>query len=105
VQVTGATVCKWRQRFVLRRLDELLDEPVRARPAAWATPPWNACWRAFSRQPHRCQAFKLSRNPLSIDKVRDIVDLYLNPPDRALVLPMRPGQIESRTQRRGSVQG
>jgi transposase len=72
-------------------------------------------WRAFSLQPHRAETFKLSRDPLFIDKVRDIVGLYLDPPDRALVLcvdeksqiqaldrtapllPMRPGQIERRT--------
>ncbi|MGA7317703.1 MAG: IS630 family transposase [Silvibacterium sp.] len=72
-------------------------------------------WRAFSLEPHRAESFKLSRDPLFIDKVRDIVGLYLNPPDRALVLcvdeksqiqaldrtapllPMRPGQIERRT--------
>jgi len=68
-------------------------------------------WRAFALQP----TFKLSRDPLFIEKVRDIVGLYLNPPDQALVLcmdekaqiqaldqtqpllPMRPGQIERRT--------
>jgi transposase len=72
-------------------------------------------WRAFSLQPHRSGTFKLSRDPLFIEKVRDIVGLYLAPPDRALVLcvdeksqiqaldrtapllPMRPGQIERRT--------
>lgn len=71
-------------------------------------------WRAFALQPHRTETFKLSRDPLFIDKVRDIVGLYLNPPDRALVLcvdeksqiqalertapllPMRPGQAERR---------
>jgi transposase len=71
-------------------------------------------WRAFALQPHRSETFKLSRDPLFIDKVRDIVGLYLNPPDRALVLcvdeksqiqalertapllPMRPGQAERR---------
>src|SRR6202046_5143922 len=71
-------------------------------------------WRAFSLQPHRQESFKLSRDPLFIDKVRDIVGLYLDPPDRALVLcvdeksqlqalertapllPMRPGQAERR---------
>lgn len=69
-------------------------------------------WRAFALQPHRSEAFKLSRDPLFIDKVRDIVGLYLNPPDRAMVLcvdeksqiqaldrtqpllPLRPGQVE-----------
>lgn len=72
-------------------------------------------WRAFSLQPHRTETFKLSTDPLFVDKVRDVVGLYLNPPDRALVLcvdeksqmqaldrtqpllPMRPGQIERRT--------
>jgi transposase len=72
-------------------------------------------WRAFSLQPHRSETFKLSPDPLFIDKVRDIVGLYLNPPDQALVLcvdekaqiqaldrsqpllPMRPGQVERRT--------
>jgi transposase len=72
-------------------------------------------WRAFALQPHRSETFKLSCDPLFIEKVRDIVGLYLNPPERALVLcvdekaqiqaldrtqpllPMRPGQIERRT--------
>lgn len=72
-------------------------------------------WRAFGLQPHRSETFKLSKDPLFIEKVRDIVGLYLNPPDRAAVLcvdeksqiqaldrtqpllPMRPGQIERRT--------
>jgi transposase len=72
-------------------------------------------WRAFALQPHRSESFKLSKDPLFVEKVRDIVGLYLNPPDRALVLcadeksqiqaldrtqpllPMRPGQVERRT--------
>lgn len=72
-------------------------------------------WRAFALQPHRSETFKLSKDPLFVEKVRDIAGLYLNPPDRALVLcvdeksqiqaldrtqpllPMRPGQIERRT--------
>src|ERR1039457_1214198 len=72
-------------------------------------------WRAFSLAPHRAENFKLSHDPLFIEKVRDIVGLYLDPPDRALVLcvdeksqiqaldrtapllPIRPGQIERRT--------
>ena len=41
-------------------------------------------WRAFSLAPHRSETFKLSKDPLFIDKVRDIVGLYLNPPERAL---------------------
>jgi transposase len=43
-------------------------------------------WRAFSLAPHRTENFKLSKDPLFIEKVRDIVGLYLNPPERALVL-------------------
>lgn len=72
-------------------------------------------WRAFALQPHRTDTFKLSKDPLFIEKVRDIVGLYLQPPERALVLsvdektqiqaldrsapvlPLRPGQVERRT--------
>jgi transposase len=72
-------------------------------------------WSAFSLQPQRSETFKLSTDPLFVEKIRDIVGLYLDPPDRALVLcideksqiqaldrtqpllPMRPGQAERRT--------
>jgi len=72
-------------------------------------------WRAFSLQPHRSETFKLSNDPLFIDKVRDIVGLYMDPPDKALVLcvdeksqiqalertqpllPMAPGSVEKRS--------
>src|SRR5215813_5185677 len=72
-------------------------------------------WAAFGLQPHRSQTFKLSEDPLFVDKVRDIVGLYLSPPNRALVLsideksqiqaldreqpvlPMMPGVPERRT--------
>jgi putative transposase len=43
-------------------------------------------WRAFNLQPHRQKHFKLSTDPFFVEKVRDIVGLYLNPPDKALVL-------------------
>jgi transposase len=43
-------------------------------------------WRAFNLQPHRTETFKLSKDPLFIEKVRDVVGLYMNPPDKALVL-------------------
>ena len=43
-------------------------------------------WRAFGLQPHRVENFKFSKDPQFIEKVRDIVALYLNPPDRAIVL-------------------
>ncbi len=43
-------------------------------------------WGAFGLQPHRVETFKLSTDPMFVEKVRDIVGLYLDPPDRALVL-------------------
>ncbi len=43
-------------------------------------------WRAFGLQPHRQRHFKLSTDPFFVEKVRDIVGLYLNPPDQAMVL-------------------
>jgi transposase len=43
-------------------------------------------WKAFGLQPHRIETWKLSRDPQFIDKVRDVVGLYLNPPERAVVL-------------------
>src|SRR5215203_3388738 len=43
-------------------------------------------WRAFGLQPHRQDAWKLSKDPQFIEKVRDVVGLYLNPPERAVVL-------------------
>ena len=43
-------------------------------------------WHAFGLQPHRQETFKLSKDPLFVDKVHDVVGLYLNPPERAVVL-------------------
>jgi transposase len=43
-------------------------------------------WKAFALQPHRQESWKLSKDPLFIDKVRDVCGLYLNPPERAVVL-------------------
>jgi transposase len=43
-------------------------------------------WRAFGLKPHLCETFKLSPDPQFVDKVRDIVGLYLNPPEAAAVL-------------------
>ena len=53
-------------------------------------------WRAFSLQPQRVEIFKLSSDPFFVEKVRDIVGLYLNPPERALVLCVdEKGQIQA----------
>ena len=46
----------------------------------------NRIWRAFGLQPHRTETFKLSADPLFIEKVRDVVGLYMAPPERAVVL-------------------
>ncbi len=43
-------------------------------------------WKAFGLQPHRQDTWKLSKDPQFIEKVRDVVGLYLNPPERAVVL-------------------
>jgi transposase len=148
-RVTRQTVCKWRGRFIERRLDGLLDEPRPGAPRKIGDAkvealiaktlhekPRNATqwdsrsmakamgmsqssvsriWRAFGLQPHRQETFKLSTDPLFIDKVRDVVGLYLNPPTKAMVLcvdeksqiqaldrtqpilPMMPGLPERRT--------
>lgn len=148
-RVTPQTVCKWRQRFLERRLEGLLDEPRPGAPRTIDdakiealiaktlhekprnTTHWDSrsmaktmgvsqtsvvrIWRAFGLQPHRQETFKLSTDPLFIDKVRDIVGLYLDPPTKAMVLcvdeksgiqaldrtqpilPMLPGVPERRT--------
>jgi transposase len=72
-------------------------------------------WKAFDLKPHRAEGFKLSNDPLFVEKVFDVVGLYLNPPERAVVLcvdeksqvqalarsqpafPMMPGMPERRT--------
>ena len=142
-------VGRWRQRFIDKRLEGLLDEPRPGAPRRitdadvervvvktlestprgathWSTRSMaresglsqtaiSRIWRAFGLQPHRSETFKLSSDPLFIEKVRDVVGLYLHPPDRAVVLcvdeksqiqaldrsqpllPMRPGQVERRS--------
>ena len=86
-----------------------------AKATGYAPSTIHRIWQAFGLQPHRSETFKLSTDPFFVEKVRDIVGLYLDPPERALVLcvdeksqiqaldrtqpllPMRPGQAERRT--------
>ena len=83
-----------------------------ARSSGISTSSVQRIWRAFGLQPHRTETFKLSTDPLFVDKVRDVVGLYMSPPDHALVLcvdeksqmqaldrtqpllPLSPGQAE-----------
>lgn len=147
--VTGATVGKWRARYIARGLGGLLDEPRCGAPRQisdekveevvtatleqlprdathWSTRSMaersgisyasvRRIWHAFGLQPHRVEHWKLSNDPQFIPKVRDIVGLYLNPPQHALVLsvdekaqiqaldrtqpilPMRPGIASRQT--------
>jgi transposase len=148
-RTTNATVGKWRQRFVERRLDGLYDEPRVGAPRTITdedveavlvktletTPPgethWSTrsmaakagmrhtaagrIWRTFGLKPHVTESFKISPDPQLIEKVRDVVGLYMNPPTNAVVfsfdeksqiqalaraqpiLPMDIGQPERRT--------
>lgn len=86
-----------------------------ARAAGLSAMTISRIWRAFGLQPHRSETFKVSLDPLLIEKVRDIVGLYLHPPLHAVVfcvdvkpqiqaldrttplLPLQPGQVERRT--------
>jgi transposase len=151
LEVNLTTVCKWRARFVARRMAGMGDAPRPGQPRKitdqkveevvtktleqrpenathWSTRSMakaaglnqNAIvriWNAFGLKPHLQENFKLSTDPFFVEKVRDIVGLYLNPPEqtRAVVLcvdeksqvqaldrsqpilPMRPGQVERRT--------
>ena len=57
-----------------------------AKATGYAPSTIHRIWQAFGLQPHRSETFKLSNDPFFVEKVRDIVGLYLDPPERALVL-------------------
>jgi transposase len=120
LRTRNETVGIWRNRFVIDRLDGLLDEPRPGAPRKisdeevekvvvqtleslpsgrthWSTRSLaehtgishstiGRIWRAFGLQPHRSERFQLSSDPFLVEKTRDIVGLYLNPPENAVVL-------------------
>ena len=149
LDISRATVGKWRRRFLDNGCDGLIDLPRSGKPRTVSDDvveevvvktlesiPRNAThwsrskmseatgvsmttvgriWRAFGLKPHLIETFKLSTDPIFVEKVRDIVGLYMAPPERAVVLcvdeksqiqaldrtqpilPLQPGLPEQRT--------
>src|SRR6195256_2969453 len=77
VRLTLETTPKDATHWSLRSMAEAVDH---------APSTIHRIWRAFGLQPHRAESFKLSTDPLFVEKVRDIVGLYMAPPEHALVL-------------------
>lgn len=121
LRLTGATVGKWRSRFIERRIAGLYDDvrpgaprsidderiaqliktTLHTKPADGSTH-WSVrsvatetgiskssvqrYFQLFGLQPHRTESFKLSNDAFFVEKLRDVVGLYLSPPDKALVI-------------------
>ena len=105
--VTGVRKRMRRARVLTPELEQkILDTTLQTRPGDGSTH-WSVrmlanivhrVWQRHDVQPHRVERFKLSRDPQFEEKVRDIGGLYLNPPDRALVLCVdQKSQIRDRT--------
>src|SRR6266705_3189034 len=86
------TVRRWRRRYAAKGVDGLLkdathwSERTMSARAGIAPSSVHKIWAAHGLKPHLTKTFKLSRDPNFVAKVEDIVGLYLNPPDKALVL-------------------
>lgn len=116
------TLCKSKAREILQRtVEEIPHEATHwslrlmAKYAGVSVHQVREVWRAADLKPHRLRTFKISKDPLFAEKVQDVVGLYLDPPDNALVLsvdektqiqaldrtqpllPLRPGQVERRS--------
>jgi transposase len=80
------------ERVIVKTLEETPPDATHwstrsmAQSAGMSQSAVSRIWRAFGLKPHLTESFKLSPDPLFIEKVRDIVGLYLNPPDAAMVL-------------------
>ena len=109
------------EAVIVKTLDELPEDATHwstrsmARQMGMSQSAISRIWRAFGLKPHLVDSFKLSNDPLFIEKVRDVVGLYMNPPEAALVLcvdektqvqaldrtapvlPLRPGNPERQT--------
>ena len=102
VGLSQVTVGKWRRRFVEHGLNGLYDELRPGVPRSISDeqvaevvyktlktkPEDETQWtvRSMGEETGRTESFKLSTDPFFVDKVRDVVGLYLNPPDHAVVL-------------------
>ncbi len=99
LSVNRNTVILWRKRFGEEGLDGLWDiapgrgrkplyeiDKIMAQSQGVSKSTVNNIWRAHKLQPHRTKTFKLSRDPKFLEKMTDVVGLYLNPPQQAIVL-------------------
>jgi len=116
-------------RISQKKVDEIIERTLQTKPKGathWSTRTMakavgvsyvtvHRVWRSHRLQPHRERSFKLSKDPEFNDRVRDVVGLYMNPPDKAVVicvdekpgiqaldrsqtiLPLRPGMLASRS--------
>src|SRR6478752_1557402 len=87
-------VWRWQERFMKEGIDGLLHDKTRpsrilmARASGISASAVRRIWKAHGLQPHRYRQFKLSNDPNFVDKLRDVVGLYVDPPAHAIVLSL-----------------